>query len=154
MIKTYDKIEEKELYKKAKIYLYSYQNLIRECKFLAKQISEREALIQGSNGSLIKIPDSGSQGTRSALIAGLVDLQETKYRKLLEMELAGLEILSKIDRLDDKNLVHYLKLHFIYGLNYLQISNEVHYSIRQTKNFMIRSINYFSNVHQIYLYKQ
>lgn len=116
----------------------------KEVRILSTKIESMERYLQNATVSYDPAPKTASGKERSEIIAELVDMKEKFVELLHDIEISRLELIHEIENLDNEEHAYYLKMRYIYGLDYKQIAYQEHYNIQWVKKKVINATKFYA----------
>lgn len=131
-------------YAEAKNRLMQINKKEKEARILSTKIESIERYLQNATVNYDPAPKTASRKERSEIIAELVDMKDKFVELLHDIEISRLELIHEIENLDNEEHAYYLKMRYIYGLDYKQIAYQEHYSYDRAKRKVIEATRYYA----------
>ena len=125
--------------KEVKQWLWRARGIDREIESLKKTVGNEYDRITSITAKLSGISVSGTKDPHK--FDSLVELEDTINRRIRELEAVKVEILNKINTLDDGRYRQVLKLYYVDCMTLEQIAVEMHYSFPHIKRLRFEAMN-------------
>lgn len=124
--------------KEVKQWLWRARGIDREIESLRKTIENEYDRITSITAQLSGISVSGTKDPHK--FDSLVELEDTINQRVRELEAVKVEILNKINALDDSRYRQVLKLYYVDCMTLEQIAVEMHYSFPHVSRMKYEAI--------------